>query len=302
MRKWSPNNLTEEIVTRVGVVGIGNMGEGMALNILAKGFPLVVRDVRPEPVNGLIERGATAASSNEELGRQSDVVMVAVFSQAQVYETLRPHGEDAGVIAGMAPGGTICVNSTISPTALRELAEEGSDRNVTVIDVAMSGGGDVAARAGELTFMAGGEREAFERVLPVLQTMATTIHHVGPLGAGVTSKIINNLLAIQNVSTVREALALSRALGFDESDILGIVESAVGASWVSNHWNAIRVQEQGHTLGQGGIAAMAGKDLELALELGRETNTPMPLLEFVVDSIVPDLHRRGMTGDRAPVD
>jgi 3-hydroxyisobutyrate dehydrogenase-like beta-hydroxyacid dehydrogenase len=158
----------------------------------------------------------------------------------------------------------------------------------------------VAARAGALTFMAGGDAAAFATIRPVLETMATTIHHVGPLGSGVTSKIINNLLAVQNVSTVREALALSRALGFEEADILAIVGSAVGASWVSNNWERIRVQEQGHTLGQGGIAAMAGKDLELALALGHESGTPMPVLEFVVQEIVPDLHRRGMTGERAP--
>ena len=264
---------------RVGLIGLGNMGEGMATNVVSKGFPLVVRDLRPEPVLRLGALGATSAATNFELGQRCDVAVVSVFSQAQVIETLTTQVSDEGLVAGLAPGGIVCVSSTISPSAIRDLDDLARLRGVTVMDVAMSGGGDVAARAGALTFMVGGESDAFDTIRPVLETMATTIHHVGPVGAGVTAKIINNLLGVQNVATVREALALSRALGFDESAILSIVGSAIGASWVSNNWDRIRVQEQGHTLGQGGIAAMAGKDLDLALELARETGTPMPVLE-----------------------
>jgi 3-hydroxyisobutyrate dehydrogenase len=275
------------------------MGEGMAMNLVTKGFDVVVRDVRREPVQRLEELGAESASTNLDLGRRADVVMVAVFSEDQVGDALLPREGDAGVIAGMAPGGIVCINSTISPQFVHEAAAVGRDRGVTVLDVAMSGGGDVAARAGALTFMAGGEREAFERCRSALDAMATTVHHVGPLGSGVTAKIINNLLAVENVSSVREALQLSRALGFDDAAILAIVQTAVGASWVSDNWERTREQELGHTLGTGGIAAMAGKDLDLALSLGRSTNTPMPLLEFVVGTIVPDLKERGMTGDRS---
>jgi 3-hydroxyisobutyrate dehydrogenase-like beta-hydroxyacid dehydrogenase len=283
---------------RVGVIGLGNMGEGMAMNLTTKGFDVVVRDVRPEPVSRLKALGARAAATNAALGQLTEAVMVAVYSQDQVADTLLPRDGDDGLIAGMQPGGVVCINSTISPEFVRELAAVGAERGVVVMDVAMSGGGDVAARAGALTFMVGGDAEAFERCRPALDAMATTVHHVGPLGSGVTAKIINNLLAIQNVATVREALQLSRALGFEDSAVLAIVQTAVGSSWVSNNWERIREQERGHTLGAGGIAAMAGKDLDLAIGLGRATGTPMPLLEFVVDTIVPDLKARGMTGDR----
>ena len=286
---------------RVGVIGLGNMGEGMAMNLVAKGFPTVVHDLRPEPVERLAELGAKSAATPFEVGRQSDIAMVAVFSGEQVEAALLPGGGDDGLIAGMDAGGIVCVNSTVSPGLIRRLAEAASEKGVVVIDVAMSGGGDVAARAGALTFMAGGEVEVFERCRPVLEAMATTVHHVGPLGAGVTSKIINNFLAVQNVSSVREALRLSTALGFEEEAILAIVNSAVGASWASEHWGAIRTQEANHTLGPGGIALMASKDLHLAADFGRDTNTPMPLLDYLIDNILPDLERHGMTGDRQSV-
>lgn len=282
----------------VGIIGLGDMGEGMAMNLVAKGFATVVHDLRPDPVARLVELGATAASTAFEVGQQSEVVMVAVFSGEQVEETLLPNGDDQGLIAGMAAGGIVCVNSTVSPQLIQRLADVGSDHDIVVIDVAMSGGGGVAAKAGALTFMAGGDERAFERCRPALEAMATTIHHVGPLGSGVTSKIINNLLTIQNVGTVREALRLSAALGLEEKAILEIVGSAVGASWVSDNWEGIRAQEASHTLGPGGIAQMASKDLHLAVELSRETGTPMPLAEYVVENILPDLEVHGMTGER----
>ena len=283
---------------RVGVIGLGQMGEGMAMNLVAKGFPTVVHDLRPEPVERLAALGAEPAATAFEVGQQSDVAMVAVFSGDEVEDVMLRGGSDDGLIAGMDAGGIICVNSTVSPELIRRLAEAAGERGIVAIDVAMSGGGDTAARAGKLTFMAGGEVEVFERCRPVLEAMATTVHHVGPLGAGVTSKIINNYLAIQNVSSVREALRLSAALGFEEEAILAIVNSAVGASWASEHWAAIRIQEANHTLGPGGIALMASKDLHLAADLGRDTNTPMPLLNELIDNILPDLERHGMTGER----
>lgn len=288
----------EGAMFRVGVIGLGNMGEGMAMNLVAKGFATTVFDIREEPVERLVALGATAASSAAGVGASSDVVIIAVFSASQVSECVLPNAADAGLIESMAAGSVICVTSTVPPSLIRSLADIALRKGVSLLDVAMSGGGDVAARAGALSFMAGGDRATVDRIRPVLDAMATTIHYVGPTGSGVTSKIVNNLLAVQNVATVREAMRLSRSLGFDEQNILDIVATAAGHSWVSNHWQAIRTQEAGHPQGKGGIAAMAGKDLHLALDLGHETGTPMPLLEFVVETVIPDLEARGMTGDR----
>jgi 3-hydroxyisobutyrate dehydrogenase len=282
---------------RVGVIGLGNMGEGMATNVVRKGFETTVRDLRREPVQRLVAAGARAAETNVEVGRRSDVVMVVVFDEGQVRACLEPTSDDEGVLAGLSPGSIVCVTSTVSPTTVRSLAERARADGVAVIDVAMSGGGDVAATAGALTFMVGGDAEVLARCREVLGAMATTIHHVGTIGSGVTAKIVNNLLAVENVASVREALSLSKALGFEEAEILEIVRTAVGASWVSDHWEQIRTQEQGHTLGTGGIAAMAEKDLYLALDLGRQVGLPMPLLDRVVTEIVPDLKARGMTAD-----
>src|SRR5579862_6649701 len=107
---------------KVGFIGLGNMGEGMALNVARAGFPLTVRDVRAEPLARLEAAGATVVPTNFEVGSRSDLVCIAVFDEQQVRETCLPHGTDAGVVAGLRPGGLIAIHSTVSAGLSRELA------------------------------------------------------------------------------------------------------------------------------------------------------------------------------------
>jgi 3-hydroxyisobutyrate dehydrogenase-like beta-hydroxyacid dehydrogenase len=284
----------EEGHVRVGFIGLGNMGEGMATNLVSKGFEVTVRDVRPEPVERLAAAGAVPAATNYELAQRSDVVCIAVFDEKQVTETCEPNGEDQGLLAGLQPRSSVLLHATISPTFVRDLAASAVTRGITVMDVAMSGGGDVAAREGRLTFMCGGSQGDFARVRPVLEAMAIHIHHVGDLGAGVTAKIVNNMLAVSNVMLVREALRLCDGLGLDQSALLGVVNTAVGRSWVSENWEAIRAQEQGYTR-PGGIVKMAEKDMHLALDLSKALSVPMPAVSFLVSDVMPEIDRRGLT-------
>ncbi len=284
----------EERTVRVGFIGLGNMGEGMATNLVRKGFEVTVRDVRREPVERLVAEGAVAADTNHEVAQRSDLVCIAVFDEQQVRDTCGPDGDDAGVLAGLAPGSTVAVHATISPTFVRDLATAAAERGITVLDVAMSGGGDVAAREGRLTFMCGGAKDDVDRVRPALDAMAIHVHHVGDTGAGVTSKIINNMLAVSNVMLVREALRLCKGLGMEEAALLEVVNTAVGRSWVSENWDAIRIQEQSYTR-PGGIVMMAEKDMHLALELGEELAIPIPAVSFLVSDVMPEIDRSGLT-------
>jgi 3-hydroxyisobutyrate dehydrogenase len=285
------------MMDRVGFVGLGNMGEGMALNLRKAGFPLTVRDVRPEPVERLVAAGAETTASDFDLGARSDVVCVALFDEEQIRQVCLAHGEDAGLIAGMRSGGAIIVHSTVSPALIRELAGTASEQGLTLFDAAMTGGGDVAARAGALTFMVGGDAAAVERWRPVLEAMSQHIFHVGPLGAGVGAKILNNFFGASHVILTREALRLARALGIGDERLLEIVNAGgVGSSWVTRNWGAIRTQEENYTTGKLGMVAMASKDLRLADKLAYETRTPAPTLAFIVEHIVPELGAAGLTG------
>jgi 3-hydroxyisobutyrate dehydrogenase len=160
----------------------------------------------------------------------------------------------------------------------------------------MTGGGEVAAREGKLTFFVGGDAAVFERCKPAFEPMTQHLFHVGALGAGAAAKIMSNFLAISNTIVVREALRLARGFGIPEEKILEIVNTGgVGSSWVSNNWQRIRTQEANYTTGKAGMVAMASKDLHLAQELAEETRTPMPVLSFLIEKALPDLSANSLT-------
>jgi 3-hydroxyisobutyrate dehydrogenase len=281
---------------KLGFIGLGNMGEGMARNLARAGFPLTVRDLRPEPIARLASAGAVSADSNFEVGRSSDVVSIAVFSEDQVRQTCLPHGDDAGLIAGLPVGGIIAIHSTVPASLSRDLTNLAAPRGIHILDAPMTGGGEVAAREGKLTFFVGGDAAAFERCKPAFEAMTSNLFHVGSLGAGAAAKIMSNFLAISNTIVVREALRLARGFGIPEQKLLEIVNSGgVGSSWVSNNWQRICEQEAHYTTGKAGMVAMASKDLHLAQVLARETQTYMPVLSFLIEQALPDLSANSLT-------
>lgn len=281
---------------RVGFVGLGNMGEGMAWNLASKGFALTVRDIRPEPVARLVAEGARAAATNAELAAVSDVVCLAVFDERQLMETVFPCGDDAGLLAGLQAGAVIAIHSTVAPIAVQDIAKAAVLRGVEVLDAPMTGGANVAARAGTLTFMVGGEATVLDKVRPVLSAMATSIFHGGPLGAGCAVKIINNYLAVSHTLIVREAIRLGHAAGIGEEELLHMLNTGgVGSNWATQHWQRIKSQEASYTTGRAGMVSMAAKDLQLAERMARDSGVATPSLDALLREGMPDMARSGMT-------
>ncbi len=281
---------------KMGFMGLGNMGEGMAWNLLKARFPLTVLDIRPEPVQRLVKLGASAAADVVELASRSDVVCLALFDEAQVREACAPQSGAPGLLASMKTGGIVVVHSTVPPRLTQELAEQAKAYGIGVLDAPMTGGGDTAARAGKLTFFVGGNAPTLEKALPALAAMSQNQFHVGDVGAGSTTKVLSNFLAITNTLSVRDALRLARATGIDETRWLSVINAgAVGSSWVSNHWLQIRAQGEAYTTGQAGMVAMASKDLHLAQALAVELGTPMPSLDHLIDQSLPGLQDHGLT-------
>lgn len=281
-------------------MGLGNMGEGMAWNLATKGFTVAVRDLRPEPVARLVAAGARACATNAEVGAESDVACVAVFDADQVFDTVLPRAGDAGLLAGMRPGGVLVLHPTISPAAVQRVAEAARERGVAVLDAPMTGGANVAAKAGTLTFMVGGDAAVLGSVQPVLAAMATSVFHVGPLGAGCAVKIINNFHAVSHVMLVRESLRLGKAAGIGEDRLLEILNTGgVGSNWASHNWARIKAQEAGYTTGPAGMVAMSTKDMQLAARMAQELRVATPALDALVERGLPDLARSGLT-DNGP--
>jgi 3-hydroxyisobutyrate dehydrogenase len=202
-------------MTRAGFIGLGSQGAGMAQRIIEQGVPTTLwarRAVSLEPFGA----SAAVASDPVELGRESDVVGICVTDGAAVRDvTLGPRG----VLAGMAEGSVLAVHSTIGADECAEIADAAAARGVDVIDAPVSGGGAAAAE-GRLTVYAGGTDDAVARARPVLETYGNPVLHMGALGAGLRTKLLNNALNAAHFALAHDAFAIGAALGLD-SDALG---------------------------------------------------------------------------------
>jgi 3-hydroxyisobutyrate dehydrogenase len=281
---------------RVGFVGLGNMGLGMARNIVKAGIALTVRDIRPDAVEIVAADGAEVADSAAEAARGADLVCIAVFREDQLRAVVLGDGAEPGVLATASPGSVLAIHSTVSPGIVSELSMAARARDVEVLDIAMSGGGDVAANAGTLTFMVGGDAAAFERSRPVLETMASAIFYLGRTGAGMSAKIISNFLLDGNVTLVREAVRIAASAGIEEARILEIVAAnKMGSSWVAANWEQIRAHEQSSWNGKQGVVDMYHKDLALALQLAEANGVDAPTLRYIATEVSPTVGENGLT-------
>lgn len=195
---------------RVGFIGVGLMGHGMASNILAKGFPLAVLGHRNRaPVEDLVAKGAAEATSPADLARRCDIIVLCVTGAPQVNEVLR--GEN-GILAGAAEGLHIVDTSTSEPTLTMALAQELAGRGIAFCDAPL-GGTPIQAETGQLSAMVGATDAAFAVVEPVIAAFASRIARVGAPGAGHTMKLLNNFLSLGYGAIYAEALAIAAKAG-----------------------------------------------------------------------------------------
>ena len=257
---------------RVGLIGLGEMGLGMARNLLAAGFPLTGHDLRAERMALLQEAGGAAADNAAQLGRASDVIILMVFSGQQVLQLLQ--AED-GLLAGMRPGRTVIICSTIGPGAMRAAAELLADSGLRWLDSPVSGGRAVAG-AGALGLFAAGTAADVAAQRDVLEALGERIIHVGEeAGLGQTLKAAT--LAFYAVSTVGllEALTLARSAGVPD-EALGEVFGGGADSSEASHFSDIAEFVLARRFeGTDNQIAYTVKDLELCMAAGRESGTPL---------------------------
>jgi len=194
---------------RVGFIGLGSQGAPMARRILEGGYPTTLWARRQASVEPFADTAAQIAGSPAELAAASDLVCLCVVGDADITEVVTGM---TGVLAGLEPGGVIAVHSTVHPDTCRELAARASEQRVSVVDAPVSGGGPAAAQ-GTLLVMVGGDADVVARIRPVFTTYGDPIIHLGPVGSGQLTKLLNNLLFTANLATARTALALGEALG-----------------------------------------------------------------------------------------
>ncbi|GIV68297.1 NAD(P)-dependent oxidoreductase [Caldilinea sp.] len=271
---------------RIGFIGLGIMGRGMAANLLKAGFPLTVWNRTTTRMQELVAEGAHAGASPADVAERSDIVVICVSDTPDVQEVIL--GE-RGVIHGARPGSLVIDCSTISPKATREIADKLAERGVFMLDAPVSGGSEGAAK-GTLSIMVGGEAEQFARALPVFQAMGKTITHVGGHGAGQTVKLVNQVLVVGNCIAMCEALMFAQAGGVDLRKTYDAISQGAAGSWMFTHRAPqiiARDWRPGFTID------LQQKDLRLVLEAADELGAPV-LITSLVFQLYRTLQARGL--------
>jgi 3-hydroxyisobutyrate dehydrogenase-like beta-hydroxyacid dehydrogenase len=269
----------ESRVPSAGVIGLGEIGGGIAGNLMKAGVTLSVCDVREE-ATAPYRDGAYVAASPRDLAGRCDVVIVAVLNDAQVRAVLE--GGD-GVFAAARDGSTVVVVSTISTPTVTDLRAAGAAHGVTVIDCGVSGGTQGAAE-GELVCMVGGTEDEVDRVRPLLDVFSRLVLHMGPPGTGLSAKLARNVVQYGSWLAAQEAQELAEAAGVDLlklGEAIRASDQVIGGSarlilrptaepWPGDTDANLLAFLRDKVL-------MAHKDLDAARALGDELGVPMPL-------------------------
>ncbi|MEJ1161934.1 NAD(P)-dependent oxidoreductase [Prosthecomicrobium sp. N25] len=211
---------------RIGFIGLGLMGHGMASNLLAKGHPLTLLGTHARAnVADLVGRGASAVGTPAEVAAASEVVITCVRSSADVEGLV--YGED-GILAGARPGLVHIDTTTANPVSTARIAADYAARGLRFADAPL-GRTPREAAEGRLNVMLGADTALKDEILPVLRGFAENVFHVGPVGAGHTMKLINNFMAMSHACVAAEAVAAARAAGLDLKVMTDII-SAGGAN------------------------------------------------------------------------
>ena len=254
----------------IGLIGAGAMGGAIGTRLLKVGQQLVVFDLDQERVNELQNLGAIPAQSAVEVGQKCKAIIVSLNS-AKIVE-LAVFGDD-GVVNGVGEGTLIIDMSSIDPSSTREFSKRAKDMGLRWVDSPLSGGAPKAL-IGELTLMAGGAANDVEDAHKILRHVSSNYTHMGPSGAGQTTKLINQVLCGLNFLAVAEATQLALDAGVDASKIPSALKGGRADSALLQEYLPRFVEKDYRRTGR--IDNMV-KDLNGAQDLARQTNTSMPL-------------------------
>lgn len=261
---------------RIGFIGLGIMGKPMARNLMRAGYPLVVHNRSQGPVAELVAAGAQAAPSPRAVAEQADVVITMLPNSPDVERVLL--GPD-GVLAGARPGLLYIDMSSIDPGVTRALAARLAEKGVRMIDAPVSGG-EPRAIDGTLAIMVGGSEEDFQRALPILRAMGSTVVRVGEVGAGNVAKLANQVLVAVHLAAMAEALVLAAKAGVDPERVYQAIRGGLAGSAVLDA-KVPRILDR--QFQPGFRVRLHIKDLANALAAGHQVGAPLPLTAAVME-------------------
>ncbi|MGE4217819.1 MAG: NAD(P)-dependent oxidoreductase [Alphaproteobacteria bacterium] len=261
---------------RVGFIGVGLMGHGMAKNILRKGWPLTVMAHRNRaPVEDLVAQGAAEAPTPRALAERSDVVMLCVTASPQVEAVLLGPG---GVAEAARPGLLVVDCSTSDPASTRRLAAALAERGIEMADAPVTRG-PKDSEAGRLLSLVGGSDAAFGRLRPILDCYSETVEHFGPCGAGHSAKIANNFITMGMSCLVTQTMTTAAAAGVDLDKLARVLLAGSACNVIMQR--LMPAVTEGRLDGYQFEIANAMKDAALARDLAESVGTRIALNDAV---------------------
>jgi 3-hydroxyisobutyrate dehydrogenase len=271
---------------RIGFIGVGNIGQPMASQLLAAGHALVVHDVRREPAAELLAAGAAWAESPADLAARSDVVATCLPGPAEMEAVcLGPRG----LLEGIAPGTLYLDHTTNSPMLVRRVQTALAAKRVDMLDAPVSGGTE-GARTRDLLVMVGGERAVFERARPVLDTVARRVLYTGGIGTGSVAKLMHNCASFTLDLVMAECWTVGVKAGVAPEVIVDVFNQAALGQMMSLKIRLPATYLRGNFEPRFSLK-LARKDLGLALELARATDVPMRLSALCEQEMVEGIGR-----------
>jgi 2-hydroxy-3-oxopropionate reductase len=261
---------------KVGFVGLGIMGKPMAKNLLKGGYPVVVYDHKLSAIREVEAAGAEGASSCREVGEKAEAVITMLPNSPHVKQAVFG---PLGVLEGARPGSILVDMSSISLTATREIAARAAEHRVEMLDAPVSGG-EPKAVEGTLSIMVGGKREVFERCEEVFGKMGSSVVYCGELGAGTTTKLVNQVIVAGTLAAISEGLVLGTKAGVDPETIYRAIRGGLAGSALLDA--KVPMILDGN-FKPGFRIELHRKDLANALETAHDVGVPLPFTSQVAE-------------------
>jgi len=261
---------------KIGFIGLGIMGKPMARNLLKAGHEVVCYDIIRQQVDAVVSAGAVAAGSAKAVAEQCRIIITMLPNSPHVKEAVLGTG---GVLEGAEAGTILMDMSSIAPLASQEIARACEQKGVKMIDAPVSGG-EPKAIDGTLSIMVGGDEAVFNSVKDILLKMGASAVHCGPIGAGNTTKLANQVVVACNIAAVAEALTLAKKAGVDPKRVFEAIKGGLAGSTVMNAKAPMMLEGN---FNPGFKIDLHIKDLNNALDTGHGVGSPMPLTAQVME-------------------
>jgi 3-hydroxyisobutyrate dehydrogenase-like beta-hydroxyacid dehydrogenase len=263
---------------KIGFIGLGVMGGGIAGSLLKAGYDVTIWSRNPDQGKLLVKRGAKAAPKIAAAVKDAEVVMYSLSNDRAIEEVVFGPG---GVLSSISAGQIVLDHSTVHPETSRKQATAYAEKGVEFLDCPVFGSRNEAANAG-LWVLAGGKRDVFERVRPILAAIGETVHYMGGSGKGSAMKLVGNLIVASQLQALGEAMVLATKAGLNPEDVLGVLKvtdfrspilSGVGAALIKRDFSPNFALK--HLL----------KDANLIDRFAQDLNSPIPAVAAIRETI-----------------